>query len=96
MYRPGDHVIPQDLPRRFVCRVIETENLRLRAGTCQVLKLAPLEGPWPPGTQLVRLDKAVQAADRVQPLRPATPRRRAARRRATVRSTMAPTSGEAA
>src|SRR5262249_39128565 len=50
MYRPGDHVIPQDLPRRFVCRVVEAENLRLRAGICQVLKLGPLEGAWGPGT----------------------------------------------
>jgi hypothetical protein len=63
MYRLGDYVYPSDLPRRFLCRVAAAENFVVPAGTSQILRLEPLEGPWPQGTLLVRLDKAVRAAE---------------------------------
>ena len=62
MYEPGDYVCPSDLPRRFLCRVEQVESLRVRDGFSQILKLEPLEGPWPAGTRLVRLDGAVTPA----------------------------------
>jgi len=58
MYQTGDYVYPADMPRRLLCRVAEAESW----GTFQILKLRPLEGPWPPGTHLIRLDKAVRPA----------------------------------
>ena len=58
MYQTGDYVYPADLPRRLLCRVAEAESW----GTFQILKLRPLEGPWPPGTHLIRLDEGVRAA----------------------------------
>lgn len=63
MYRLGDYVYPSDLPRRFLCRVAAAEDFAVPAGTSQILRLEPLEGPWPQGTLLVRLDKAVRAAE---------------------------------
>ena len=63
MYRLGDYVYPSDLPRRFLCRVAAAEDFDVSAGTSQILRLEPLEGPWPQGTLLVRLDKAVRAAE---------------------------------
>jgi hypothetical protein len=63
MYRLGDYVYPSDLPRRFLCRVAAAEDFDVPAGTSQILRLEPLEGPWPQGTLLVRLDKAVKAAE---------------------------------
>jgi hypothetical protein len=63
MYRLGDYVYPSDLPRPFLCRVAAAESFVVPAGTSQILRLEPLEGPWPQGTLLVRLDKAVRAAD---------------------------------
>jgi hypothetical protein len=63
MYRLGDYVYPSDLPRRFLCRVAAAEDFDVPAGTSQILRLEPLEGPWPHGTLLVRLDKAVRAAE---------------------------------
>jgi hypothetical protein len=63
MYRLGDYVYPSDLPRRFLCRVAAAEQFDVPAGTSQILRLEPLEGPWPHGTLLVRLDKAVRAAE---------------------------------
>ena len=59
-YRPGDYVSPADLPRRFVCRVLEAESIH---GGAQILKLEPLEGPWSRGTFLVRFDSAVMSVD---------------------------------
>jgi len=64
MYHTGDFVYPTDLPRRFLCRVTEEESFRVETGTAQILKLAPLEGPWPDGTLLVRPDVWVRAARR--------------------------------
>jgi hypothetical protein len=58
-YKPGDHVYPSDLPRRFLCRVEQVESFRVRDGVTQILKLEPLEGPWLVGTHLIRLDGAV-------------------------------------
>ncbi len=58
-YHTGDYVYPADLPRRLLCRVRQTESLTVRTGTSQVLKLEPLEGPWPAGTELVRMDEWV-------------------------------------
>jgi len=58
-YRPGDLVFPADLPRRFVCRVIQAEPTDVSSAHWQILKLEPLEGPWPSGTALIRLDSAV-------------------------------------
>ena len=59
LYQRGDHVSPSDLPRRFLCRVEQVESFKVRDGLAQILKLEPLEGPWPAGTQLIRLDGAV-------------------------------------
>src|SRR6266852_2845456 len=50
LYQPGDHVCPSDLPRRFLCRVEQVESFNVRDGLAQILKLEPLEGPWPAGT----------------------------------------------
>ena len=60
MYRHGDYVYPADLPRRFVCRVAAAQSFDVGRGTSQILKLEPLTGPWPAGTQLVRLDAQVR------------------------------------
>jgi len=59
LYQPGDHVCPSDLPRPFLCRVEQVESFKVRDGLAQILKLDPLEGPWPAGTHLIRLDGAV-------------------------------------
>lgn len=51
-YAIGDYVVPTDLPRQFLCRV---SYAHVVDGTpLQVLELAPLAGPWPRGTRLVR------------------------------------------
>ena len=81
----GEMVVPMDLPRVFVCAVVSTHPV----GVCgeQLLALEALDGPWPPGTQLVRLDETVRrartaeigSAVRVPPSRGR--RRRAARSR---------------
>ena len=80
MYRAGDHVYPADLPRRFLCRVMDTEAFRAPTGERQLLRLVPLEGPWAPGTVLIRPDKSVRPAGepaarglRRPPRRPAPP-----------------------
>jgi len=59
LYQPGDYVCPADLPRPIICRVEDVESLRVGREVSQVLKLEPLEGPWPAGTLLIRLDAAV-------------------------------------
>src|SRR5437660_9439309 len=59
LYQPGDYVYPADLPRPIVCRVEDVESLRVGREVSQVLKLEPLEGPWPAGSLLIRLDAAV-------------------------------------
>jgi len=59
LYEVGDHVCPSDLPRRFLCRVEQAASFEVRDGLAQILKLEPLEGPWPAGTRLVRLSGAV-------------------------------------
>jgi len=61
-YQPGDYVCPSDLPRRFLCRVQQVESIRVGDGLSQILKLEPLEGPWPQGTCLIRMDGAVAPA----------------------------------
>ena len=58
-YQTGDYVYPADLPRRLLCRVRQTESLTVRTGTSQILRLEPLEGPWPAGTELIRMDEWV-------------------------------------
>ena len=60
MYRHGDYVYPADLPRRFVCRVTAAQSFDVGRSISQILKLEPLTGPWPAGTQLVRLDAQVR------------------------------------
>jgi hypothetical protein len=80
-YEIGDYVYPTDLPRRVTCRVLEVDRMAVQGGeVIQILTLAPLEGPWRPGTELVRLDGAVAPA---RPGRPArvVPLAQAARRR---------------
>jgi len=62
VYEPGDHVYPTDLPHRFLCRVEQTESFRVDDRLTQILDLEPLEGPWPRGTHLIRLDDAVYPA----------------------------------
>lgn len=81
MYQIGDYVYPADLPRRFVCRVAEVESFDVPAGTSQILELAPLEGPWPAGTLLIRPARSVRPAEvgnhprlRASILRPPGPR----------------------
>ena len=59
LYQPGDYVYPADLPRPIVCRVQDVESLSVGRDVSQVLKLEPLDGPWPSGTLLIRLDAAV-------------------------------------
>jgi hypothetical protein len=59
LYQPGDYVCPADLPRPIVCRVRDVESLSVGRDVSQVLKLEPLDGPWPAGTVLIRLDAAV-------------------------------------
>jgi hypothetical protein len=59
LYQLGDYVCPSDLPRRFLCRVKQAESFKVGDGLSQLLKLEPLEGPWPAGTYLIRLDGAV-------------------------------------
>jgi hypothetical protein len=59
-YRCGDHVYPLDLPQKYLCRVVGTEDWKVHGRDTQVLKLQPLEGPWPKGTLLVRADKNVE------------------------------------
>ncbi len=61
-YHTGDYVYPADLPRRVLCRVRNTESLSVRNAPSQILKLEPLEGPWPAGTELIRLDEWVVPA----------------------------------
>ena len=67
MYQPGDYVCPADLPRPILCRVRDVESLRAGHEVSQVLKLEPLEGPWPSGTVLIRLDGAVVPVPTRQP-----------------------------
>lgn len=83
MYQAGDYVYPADLPRRLLCRVAAAESLSIRAGTFQILKLEPLEGPWRPGTCLVRLDETVRPARPRQLWRGAPPRPLGRSRRAS-------------
>src|SRR5438034_11699784 len=59
LYQTGDYVCPADLARPIICRVEDVESLRVGREVSQVLKLEPLEGPWPAGTLLIRLDAAV-------------------------------------
>jgi len=67
-YQIGDYVYPTDLPRRVTCRVLEVDRVAVARGeVIQILTLAPLEGPWRPGTELVRLDGAVVPARDARP-----------------------------
>jgi hypothetical protein len=61
-YRTGDYVFPTDLPRRFLCRVETAEVLVMGDERSQMLRLEPLEGPWPAGTTLIRLEPSVTRA----------------------------------
>ena len=63
MYDRGDHVFITDLPRPFLCRVVDAETFNVGSGRSQLLKLAPLGGPWPPDTTLIRLDHCVTPYD---------------------------------
>jgi hypothetical protein len=65
----GDLVFPSDLPRRFLCRVEEVETIGLECGPFQIMKLAPLEGPWSPSTRLVRTNQNVLVPSRREVLR---------------------------
>jgi len=42
--------------------VEQVESFRVGDGLTQILELRPLEGPWPGGTRLIRLDGAVTKA----------------------------------
>jgi len=87
MYQPGDCVYPADLPRRFLCRVAGAENFSTGAGISQILRLQPLEGPWPEGTILIRLDGTVVAAQTRQLWQTHRPKRRSASRHPMARVT---------
>ena len=63
MYDRGDHVLLTDLPRPFLCRVLDAETFNVGPNRSQMLKLAPLEGPWPSDTMLIRLDHCVTPCD---------------------------------
>jgi hypothetical protein len=63
MYQSGDYVYLADLPRPFLCRVTDAESFSVGTDRSQMLELAPLEGPWPVGTMLVRLDHCVKPCD---------------------------------
>ena len=64
LYDIGDYVFPVDLPRRVVCRVDAVDRVAIQGGEMiQILTLAPLSGPWRPGTRLIRLDGAVAPVD---------------------------------
>lgn len=63
MYDRGDYVFLADLPRPLLCLVLDAKTLAVGAGRSQMLKLAPLEGPWPPDTTLIRLDHCVKRCD---------------------------------
>jgi len=86
LYQPGDHVYPSDLPRRFLCCVEQVESFNVRGGLAQILELEPLEGPWPAGTHLIRLDCAVIPA----PTRELWRRHRLVRRSSVERPRMRP------
>lgn len=62
IYQPGDYVYPADLPQPFLCRVDEAQTADCSNGSGQILRLEPLEGPWPAGTALIRLDASVVPA----------------------------------
>lgn len=82
-YRPGDYVFPNDLPRPLLCRVSLAEHLDIANGPTQILRLEPLEGPWPTGTTLVRLNDYVLSARPHRPWvepSPGRPQERAWRR----------------
>jgi hypothetical protein len=59
-YAVGDYVVPTDLPRQFLCRVTHAHGVGNTP--LQVLELAPLEGPWPYETRLVRGGDSVRPA----------------------------------
>jgi hypothetical protein len=63
-YAIGDYVVPTDLPRQFLCRV--THAHPVGNTPLQVLELAPLEGPWPMETRLVRGGDSVRPAAAVE------------------------------
>jgi hypothetical protein len=63
-YEVGDFVIPVDLPRTFVCYVTNTHPIGQEDG--QLLELQPLDGPWPIGTLLIRMDDMVCVAGPVE------------------------------
>jgi len=67
VFRPGDYVIPADLPRRLLCRVTSTETGTTRDGVFQILTLEPVERPWsewPDAERLVRFADGVRRAPR--------------------------------
>jgi hypothetical protein len=59
-YGRDDYVIPTDLPRAFVCRVVHAHGVPNTS--LQVLELDPLDGPWPHGTRLIRGSDSVRPA----------------------------------
>ncbi len=63
VYKAGDYVYPTHLPRRVLCRVGQAETLSTSSGSVQVLRLEPLEGPWPRDTALIRLGENVIPVD---------------------------------
>lgn len=83
-YAVGDLVVPVDLPRPFVCSVATARALAV--GGDQLLELTPLDGPWPPGTRLVRLDEMVRRAHPTE----LDATQRASRRRDAARGTRRP------
>jgi hypothetical protein len=67
-----------------VCRVTAAQSFDVGDGISQILKLEPLTGPWPAGTQLIRLDGTVLPV-RTRGLWRAGARRRTIRRAAAGR-----------
>jgi len=78
MYERGEYVFLTDVPIPVRCRVIDAETFTAGTRQAQLLKLAPLEGPWPFDTTLIRPDRAVKPATFPAPIlrRPRGPRSR--------------------
>jgi hypothetical protein len=59
-YQEGDYVVPTDLPRPFLCRVVTVHAVGETG--LQVLEVVPLHGPWAADTRLYRGSDAVRRA----------------------------------
>lgn len=75
LYEAGDIVIPLNVATRPSCRVCDVRPTAPTGPGRQVLELEPLEGFWPAGTRLLRLDTGVEPVAARQRLSSAAERR---------------------